>query len=91
MTGQVSGSRDDESLKDPAGLAKNNPGLFRSGEMMRPVSLNIEGEVVQAIEVVDLRGMPYCRREQNEFIVPILFLGPWPISCSVRWMCRRPT
>ena len=58
---------------------------------MRHLNLRIEGEIVQAIEGVDIREMLYCMREQSEFILPILFLGPWPISCSVRWMCWRPT
>jgi hypothetical protein len=40
--------------------------------MMRHLKLSIEGEIVRAIEGVDIRGMPYCRREQSEFIVPLL-------------------
>ena len=87
-----SGLGDDEFLRDSAVRGTEKRGrLLRSGEMMRHLSLSIEGEMVRTIEVVDLRGMPYCRREQNEFIVLILFFGPWPISCSARWMCRRPT
>ena len=39
---------------------------------MRHLKLNIEGEIVRAIEGVDIRGMPYCRREQSKFIVPVL-------------------
>jgi hypothetical protein len=54
MTGQVPGSGDDESLKEPV-RAKKKRRLFRTGEMMRHLKLSIEGEIVRAIEGVDLR------------------------------------
>ena len=88
--GQVSDSLDDESLKDPAVRAKKNPGPFRSGEMMRHLDLSIEGEMVRAIEGVDLREARRCYRDQNEFVMLNVFsLGPWSISCSARWPSWR--
>ena len=46
---------------------------------MRHLSLRIEGEIVRAIERVDISEIPYCIREVSEFIVPIL-LPVWPMA-----------
>jgi hypothetical protein len=37
---------------------------------MRHLKLSIEGEIIRAIEGVDLRETSPCSRDQNEFIVP---------------------
>ena len=46
---------------------------------MRHLSLRIEGEIVRAIERVDISEIPYCIREVSEFIVPIL-LPVWSMA-----------
>ena len=42
--------------------------------MMRHLNLSIEGEVVRAIEGVDLREARRCYRDQNEFVMLNVFL-----------------
>lgn len=40
---------------------------------MRHLKLSIEGEIIRAIEGMDLRETSPCSRDQNEFIVPFFF------------------
>ena len=47
--------------------------------MLLHLNLSIEGEIVRAIERVDISEVTYCTHEVSEFIVPIL-LPVWPMA-----------